>query len=48
VIESDPTPTTPFLLVFNRPYFFAIRDTLTGAIVMMGSIGNPAKMMSKA
>jgi len=34
-LKEDP----PFLLIFNRPFFYAVRDTLTGAILVMGMYG---------
>jgi len=40
---SAPAPQTPFDLKFNRPFFFAITDRTTGAIVFMGEVGNPAE-----
>lgn len=39
---SAPAPQEPFDLKFNRPFFFAISDRTTGAIVFMGEVGNPA------
>ncbi len=43
--EMDPTTkisAPPFLMILNRPFFFAIRDTLTGGIVLMGVVGKPS------
>lgn len=40
---SAPVPQEPFDLKLNRPFFFAITDRTTGAIVFMGEVGNPAE-----
>ncbi|MEJ8304510.1 serpin family protein [Saccharibacillus sacchari] len=40
---SAPAPREPFDLKLNRPFFFAITDRTTGAIVFMGEVGNPAE-----
>lgn len=40
---SAPAPQEPFDLKLNRPFFFAITDRTTGAIVFMGEVGNPAE-----
>lgn len=36
-------PVNDFELKFDRPFFFAIQDKETGAILFMGSVGDPSK-----
>jgi serpin B len=36
-------PVYDFELKFDRPFFFAIQDKETGAILFMGSVGDPSK-----
>jgi serine protease inhibitor len=31
----------PIEMIVNRPFFFAIRDNATGAVLFLGSINNP-------
>lgn len=38
---SAPAPSSRFDMLVDRPYFIAIRDDQTGAILFMGSILNP-------
>jgi serpin B len=35
-------PTYDFALNFDRPFFYAITDRETGAIVFMGSVFDPS------
>ncbi|WHT48427.1 serpin family protein [Sporosarcina thermotolerans] len=39
-VTSAP-PDDPFIMEVNRPFFIAITDDETGAILFMGSISNP-------
>lgn len=41
VATSAPPASERFALVADRPYFIAIRDDLTGAVLFMGSIVDP-------
>ncbi len=42
-VETTPAISAPpFLMVMSRPFFFVIRDTLTGGIMLMGVIGKPS------
>lgn len=42
-ISVTSMPQNDFDLNFNRPFFYAIQDRDTGAILFMGSVLNPAK-----
>lgn len=39
-VTSAPE-TTPFRMIADRPFFFAIADDLTGSILFMGSVADP-------
>jgi serine protease inhibitor len=34
-------PPPPFSMKVDRPFFFAIRDNVTGLVLFMGSVTNP-------
>jgi len=40
-VTSVPIQNQPFQLLVDRPYFLAIRDNQTGAVLFMGSIVDP-------
>jgi serpin B len=35
------SPPKPFTMIVDRPFFCAIRENKTGAVLFMGSIVNP-------
>ena len=41
-MRATSIPGVPVDLVVDRPFIFAVRDTVTGAVVFMGRIGAPA------
>jgi serpin B len=40
-VASIQVPREPFTMKVDRPFFFAIRDDATGAVLFMGSIVDP-------
>jgi serpin B len=40
-IVSMPLAGKTFQMIVNRPFFFAIRDSSTGAVLFMGSVSDP-------
>lgn len=40
-LTSAATPTEPFKMIVDRPFFCAIRDNQTGSVLFMGSIMEP-------
>ena len=38
---AAPTPDQPPVVVFDRPFLFAVRETSTGAVLFQGRITNP-------
>jgi len=40
-ITSVQQPRPPFKMVVDRPFFFALRDTRTGAVLFMGAVHEP-------
>lgn len=40
-VTSAGPPQEKFIMKVDRPFFFAIRDNLTGALLFMGSVRNP-------
>jgi serine protease inhibitor len=32
---------TPFVMNVQRPFFFAVRDRLTGEVLFMGAVNDP-------
>jgi serine protease inhibitor len=42
VLASFPKPRKPFHIIVNRPFFFAVCDNLTKAILYLGVIKDPA------
>ncbi|MBD2186868.1 serpin family protein [Pseudanabaena mucicola] len=42
VTSAMPSEEPPFQMIVDRPFFFAISDRKTGAIIFMGSIKNPS------
>lgn len=41
VLEKEEPPEETFTMIVNRPFFLAIRDNETGAMLFMGSITDP-------
>jgi serine protease inhibitor len=41
-VTSSAEMVRPFRMVVDRPFFFAIRDNMTGLILFMGQVVNPA------
>lgn len=40
-VTSVPIPTEPFTMTVDRPFFYAIRDNESGAVLFMGTVVNP-------
>jgi serine protease inhibitor len=40
-IVSMPLPGKTFQMIVDRPFFFAIRDSSTGAVLFLGSVNDP-------
>ena len=43
VVGATISVDEPFEMIFDRPFFFAIRDNTTGMILFMGSIADPER-----
>jgi|Deesub1362A_J573_1020465.scaffolds.fasta_scaffold00194_9 serpin B len=41
ILEKEEPPEETFTMIVNRPFFFAIRDNDTGAVLFMGSVIDP-------
>jgi serpin B len=42
VVDTTSAPEQPVTMKVDRPFFFALRDVPTGAIVFLGRIGDPS------
>ena len=42
IMATSASTETPFKMIVNRPFFYAIRDNKTGSLLFMGSIVEPS------